>query len=202
MFSFTRLRGADPSLGVEMASTGEVACFGETQNEAFMNAILSTKFELPSNNRTIMLSIASDAKRFEFAESAVELVKLGKYKLYATPGTAAYYKDNYQLDMEVVTKPQSESDDGPGTALHEIKGSKIDLVINISDGTSVRKDEITSGYLIRRASVDFGTSLVTNVKCAVQLVECLSRGLDNESAVEPRHISEYYRIPSIGWTLK
>ena len=86
-------------------------------------------------------------------------------------------------------------------ALHEIKAGKIDLVVNISDGT-VRKDEITSGYLIRRASVDFGTSLVTNVKCAIALVDCLERGMDKQSAFVPRHIGEYYDIPSVGWTLK
>jgi carbamoyl-phosphate synthase/aspartate carbamoyltransferase len=201
MFSFTRLRGADPSLGVEMASTGEVACFGEDQNQAFMQALLSTNFKLPSNNHSILLSIATEQKRFEFAESVLTLVKLNKYKLYATPGTAQYYKDHHNLDFVVVQKSTDESDDGPGTAVYEIKQSKIDLVINVSDGTG-RKDEITSGYLIRRASVDFGTSLITNVKCAIELVQCLDRGLDKKGAFIPRHIQEYYTIPSVGWTLK
>lgn len=201
MFSFTRLRGADPNLGVEMASTGEVACFGQDQNEAFLKAMLSTTFKLPTNNRSIMFSIATDEKRFEFSESLLALVKMDKYKLYATPGTAQYYKERHNLDLQVVQKPADESDDGEGTALREIKGGKIDLVINISDGT-IRKDEITSGYLIRRASVDFGTSLVTNVKCAIELVQCLERGMDKPNAFVPRHIAEYYAIPSIGWTLK
>jgi hypothetical protein len=201
MFSFTRLRGADPTLGVEMASTGEVACFGEGQNEAFMQAMLSTDFKMPTKNHSIMISIASEEKRYELHESVLELVKLNKYKLYATPGTAQYYKDLHGVDMTVVEKPTDEKDDGAGTALHEIKAGKIDLVINISDGT-VRKDEITSGYLIRRASVDFGTSLITNVKCAVELIQCLGRGMDKPNAFEPRHIAEYYSIPSVGWTVK
>jgi hypothetical protein len=201
MFSFTRLRGADPTLGVEMASTGEVACFGEDQQEAFLNALLATTFELPKKNNSILLAIASDTFRFEFAEAAEQLHKLGKYKLYATPGTAQYYKDNHNIDLEVVTKSVDENDNGPGTAVHIIKSGKIDLVINISDGT-VRKDEITSGYMIRRASVDFGTSLITNVKCAIELVHCLDRGLDKESAIVPRHIAEYYDIPTVGWTKK
>mmetsp|Transcript_11213 Transcript_11213/g.26428 ORF Transcript_11213/g.26428 Transcript_11213/m.26428 type:complete len:952 (-) Transcript_11213:172-3027(-) len=201
MFSFTRLRGADPSLGVEMASTGEVACFGEDQNEAFMQALLSTTFKLPTNNHTILLSIAASEKRFEFADSVITLQEMGKYTLYGTPGTAEYYKEKYNIDMKVVTKPDDDSDDGEGTALHEIKQGNIDLVINISDGTG-RKDELTSGYLIRRASVDFGTSLVTNVKCAIELVTCLERGLDKKDAFVPRHIGEYYKIPSVGWTLK
>lgn len=201
MFSFTRLRGADPNLGVEMASTGEVACFGEDQNQAFMQALLSTNFKLPTKNHSILVSIAEDKKRFEFAESAVALANMGKYTLYGTPGTAKYYKDLYNIEMTVVQKPADESDDGPGTALYEIKEGKIDMVINVSDGTG-RKDELTSGYLIRRASVDFGSSLVTNVKCAVELVQCLERGLDKKDAFVPRHIQEYYTIPSVGWTLK
>merc|ERR1712194_196462 len=85
MFSFTRLRGADPSLGVEMASTGEVACFGEDQNEAFMQSLLATDFKLPTKNHSILLSIATVEKRQELAESVQTLVKLGKYKLYGTP---------------------------------------------------------------------------------------------------------------------
>ena len=120
---------------------------------------------------------------------------------WTSPGTAKFYKEELGVDIEVVSKPTGESDDGPGTALYEIKAGNIDLVINISDGT-VRKDEITSGYLIRRASVDFGTSLVTNVKCAVELVQCLERGMDKPSAFTPRHISEYYDIPSTGWAPK
>lgn len=166
-----------------------------------MQALLSTTFKLPNRKRTILLSIASDMFRYEFAESVVQLSKMGKYKLYATPGTAAYYKDHLKIDMEVVAKSEEESDDGPGTALHEIKSGNIDLVINISDGT-VRKDEITSGYMIRRASVDFGASLITNVKCAIELVQCLARGMDNDKAFTPRHISEYYKIPTVGWTKK
>lgn len=201
MFSFTRLRGADPSLGVEMASTGEVACFGEDQNEAFMQSLLATTFQLPSKNHSILLSIATDDNRVEFEESLEALVKLDKYKLYGTPGTAKHYKDHFDIDLIVVEKPKDENDDGPGTALYEIKKGNIDMVINISDGTG-RKDELTSGYLIRRASVDFGTSLVTNLKCAVELVQCLERGMDKKDAFIPRHIGEYYKIPSVGWTLK
>jgi carbamoyl-phosphate synthase/aspartate carbamoyltransferase len=187
-----------------MASTGEVACFGEDQNEAFMQALLSTTFELPTNNHSILLSIASDSKRFEFAESLLTLVNMDKYKLFGTPGTAEYYKKHYNIDIEVVTKPvadESDSDDGPGSAMHKIKSGKVDLVVNITDST-VRRDEVTAGYLIRRATVDFGVSLITNVKCAIELVQCFERGFDKERAVTPRHISEYYKIPSVGWVTK
>jgi len=197
MFSFTRLRGADPTLGVEMASTGEVACFGRDEHEAFIQALLSTGFKLPIKNRTILLSIASDAFRKEFREAAFILAKLG-YKIYGTPGTQKYYAEK-GLDIELVTKPESENDEGQAgttSALTLIKAMKIDLIINISEGTT-RKDEISSGYIIRRAAVDFDTSLITNVKCAIKFAECLGRGLDKYKA---KHIGEFYELPTIGWT--
>ena len=194
MFSFTRLRGADPTLGVEMASTGEVACFGEDAHEAFLQAMLATGFKLPVRNRTILLSIASDVFRYEFAAAARILADLG-YSLYGTPGTTKYYEERENLILKVVTKPETEEDDGEGTALEVIKSRQIDMVINISEGTNLR-DEITSGYIIRRAAVDFDVSLVTNVKCAVYLAECLERGAEK---FQPRHIGEFYNMPTIGW---
>ena len=197
MFSFTRLRGADPTLGVEMASTGEVACFGVDAHEAFLQALLASTFKLPEKNKSILLSIASDKFRYEFAEGVCALNKLG-YKLYGTPGTANYYKKNHDIDMISVTKPVHDDDLGDGTklsALNEIRSGKIDMLINISEGTSHR-DEITAGYIMRRAAVDFGVSLITNVKCAVFLAEALERHLDKFQA---KHIGEFYKLPTIGW---
>jgi len=193
IFSFTRLRGADPTLGVEMASTGEVACFGEDAHEAFLRSILSTPFKLPNKNRTILFSIASETFRREFADAAATLHKLG-YKLYGTPGTAKFFQGR-NLEITSVTKPSSETDDGPGTALHEIKNGNIDLVINVSEDAT-RRDEVTAGYMIRRATVDFGVSLVTDLKCAILLAECLERGVGRGP---PRHIGEFYQIPTVGW---
>ena len=193
IFSFTRLRGADPALGVEMASTGEVACFGEDTHEAFLQSMLSTTFKVPPENGSILLSIASEGFRREFAEAAVHLSNCG-FRLFATPGTAAFYLSQYNIDMKVVEKPADESDDGPGTALHAIKGGEIDMVINISEGTT-RKEEMTSGYLIRRTTVDFGVSLVTNVKCGIVLAECFELGMHRGRFV-PRHIGEYYKMPT------
>jgi carbamoyl-phosphate synthase/aspartate carbamoyltransferase len=199
IFSFTRLRGADPTLGVEMASTGEVACFGEDSHEAFLQSMLSTTFKLPNKNKTILLSIASDAFRGEMAEAVKILHKLG-YTIYATPGTHKFYADHHGINFICVSKSADESDDGEGTALHEIKTGKIDLMINVSEGTT-RREEITSGYLLRRAVVDFGVSLVTDVKCAIKLAECLERGM-GDGKFTPRHIGEFYKIPSVGWTTK
>jgi carbamoyl-phosphate synthase large subunit len=193
IFSFTRLRGADPALGVEMSSTGEVACFGEDTHEAFLQSMLSTTFKLPPENGCILLSIASEEFRREFAEAAVTLAKCG-FQLFATSGTAAFYLSQYNITMTVLSKPSTETDDGPDSALEIIKSGRIDLVINISEGT-VRKEEITSGYLIRRTTVDFGVSLVTNVKCGIVLAECFELGMHKGRFV-PRHIGEYYKMPT------
>ena len=180
-----------------MASTGEVACFGEDSHAAFLQAMLSTPFKLPNKNRSILLSIASDVFRQEFAEAAEILYKLD-YKLYATPGTAKYYEDHFGMKLTVVSKPMDENEDGEGTALYEIKQGNIDLVINVSEG-STRSDEITSGYVIRRSVVDFGVSLITDVKCAIKLAECLERGM-GDGKFEPRHVGEFYKLPTIGWS--
>jgi carbamoyl-phosphate synthase/aspartate carbamoyltransferase len=199
MFSFTRLRGADPTLGVEMASTGEVACFGEDSHSAFLLSMLSTNFKLPSKDRTILLSIASDEFRHEFAVSARALQTLG-YTLSATPGTARFYEENYGMKIPAVSKPTDDCAEGPGTALYEIKNKTTCLVINVSEG-STRRQEITAGYQLRRAVVDFGVSLMTDIKCAIKLVECLERGM-GEGRPTPRHIGEFYNIPTVGWTSK
>ncbi len=98
------------------------------------------------------------------------------------------------LDLEDV----DDSDESPGTALYEIKNRSVDLVINISEGTT-RREEITAGYIIRRAVVDFGVSLLTDVKCAIKFTECLERGM-GEGRQIPRHIGEFYKIPTVGWT--
>ena len=197
MFSFTRLRGADPTLGVEMASTGEVACYGHTAHEAFLQAMLAANFKLPEKNRSILLSIASQTFREEFAPAAIILHKLG-YKLYGTEGTSAYYNEKHNLGFTTVSKPKDEDDLGDGSslsALKEIKSDKIDLLINVSDGTSI-KGEITAGYTMRRAAVDFGVSLITNIKCAIMFAEAMERGHDNISI---KHIKDFYELPTIGW---
>jgi hypothetical protein len=195
MFSFTRLRGADPTLGVEMSSTGEVACFGDDVHEAFLQSLLATGFKLPKKNSTVLLSIASDPFRHAFANSAIILKKLG-FQLRGTPGTVDFFKSNYSLDLDCVIKPVDADASGhcPKTgipsALTVIKEGKVQLVINISEGTT-HKDEITSGYLIRRTAADFGVSLVTNLNCAIWLIKSLEHGFDNFKA---KSVSEFYSL--------
>jgi carbamoyl-phosphate synthase/aspartate carbamoyltransferase len=122
------------------------------------------------------------------------LSKLG-YHLHGTPGTTKWYKDNCDLTLKSLIKPESE-DDEKSSALWAIRNGDIDLTINISEGTT-RKDDISAGYIIRRACVDFDCSLVTNLKCAVMLAECLERGNDK---YEAKHIGEFYKLPTVGWT--
>ena len=180
MFSFTRLRGADPTLGVEMSSTGEVACFGRDVQEAFLQALLASNFNLPQKLPTkyILVSIAEDSMRAEFLLSMQLLHEMG-YQLACTPGTAEYYSP-LGLPVKSLNKPGDgdASKDGNGddkdTVLKWIREKKIDLVINIPEGTT-RTDEISAGYLMRRTAVDFGTSLLTNMKCAELFCEALHR---------------------------
>ena len=184
MFSFTRLRGADPTLGVEMSSTGEVACFGRDVQEAFLQALLASNFNLPQKlpNKYILVSIAEDSMRAEFLLSMQMLHEMG-YQLACTPGTAEYYA---QQGITVISLNKPSPDDFEGgdgdasgsgdknTVLKWIRNKTIDLVINIPEGTT-RTEEISAGYLMRRAAVDFGTSLLTNVKCAALFCEALHR---------------------------
>ena len=178
MFSFTRLRGADPTLGCEMSSTGEVACFGADVHEAFLQALLATNFQLPQKtaDKFILISIAEDSMRLEFFESVKLLFQMG-YQLAGTPGTAAYYSEQ-GIPMRQLDKPSDESveqlpKDG---VLAWIRDKRVDLCINIPEGTS-RTEEITGGYLMRRAAVDFGCSLLTNIKIAILFVSALHRNL-------------------------
>jgi len=196
MFSFTRLRGADPKLGVEMSSTGEVACFGVNAHDAFLKSLLSTGFKLPSKTMNILLSIANEDFRKEFLEAAKILQKLG-YNLYGTPGTAQFYESR-GLKIVSVEKPSDEDDDQRAGALKMIKDGEIDMTINIPEGTD-RKDEITAGYILRRASVDFGSSLVTNIKCAVMLSEALELDAAEKKHVL-NHIADFHKRPMMGFS--
>lgn len=139
-------------------------------------ALLATTFQLPSKqaDKFILVSIAEDKMRQEFLESMHQLIEMG-YNLAGTPGTAEYYT---QLGIKIISldKPTDESvdmlpEDG---VIAWIRDKRIDLVINIPEGTS-RTDEVTGGYLMRRAAVDFGASLLTNMKCAVLFCDALHR---------------------------
>ncbi len=163
-FSFTRLKGSDPVLGVEMASTGEVACLGDDFNEAFLKSLISVGFKPPQ--KTILLSTGPIDSKAEFLESTRILEKMG-FRFYATKGTADFMKDN-GIKTKVLHWPLENRE--PNT-LSYIADRKIDLVINIPK--SSEKEELDNDYLIRRRAVDFDVPLITNLQLAKRLVEPL-----------------------------
>ncbi|KYK33154.1 MAG: carbamoyl phosphate synthase large subunit [Thermoplasmatales archaeon SG8-52-3] len=165
-FSFTRLKGSDPVLGVEMASTGEVACLGDDFNEAFIKSLISVGFKLPQ--KTILLSTGPIDSKMEFLESSKKLSELG-FKFYATKGTADFLKEN-GLDADILHWPLDKIE--PNT-LSYISNKKIDLVINIPK--NIEKEELDNDYLIRRKAVDFDVPLITNLQLAKRFVESISK---------------------------
>ncbi|DAC72384.1 MAG TPA: carbamoyl phosphate synthase large subunit [Thermoplasmata archaeon] len=165
-FSFTRLKGSDPVLGVEMSSTGEVACLGDEFNEAFLKSLLSVEFILPK--KTILLSTGPVDCKADFLSSTRILQSLG-YMFYATKGTADFMNEN-GIDAEVLCWPLEEKE--PNTLTYIAEG-KIDLVINIPK--NIEREELDNDYLIRRKAVDFNVPLITNIQLAKRFVEALSR---------------------------
>ncbi|XP_067639482.1 multifunctional protein r [Eurosta solidaginis] len=176
-FSFSRLGGADVQLGVEMASTGEVACFGDNRYEAYLKAMMSTGFQIPK--KAILLSIGSYNHKKELLPSIQDLAKMG-YKLYASKGTGNFYAE-HKIDVETVQwtfdKQSPEDPNGELRHLAEFLANKqFDLVINLplSVGGARRVSSfMTHGYRTRRLAVDYSIPLVTDVKCTKLLVESM-----------------------------
>ena len=164
-FSFTRLDGADPTLGVEMASTGEVACLGDDFEEAFLKSLLSVGYDLIVKN--ILLSTGPIATKAVFLQSARSLKDLG-ISLYATQGTSDFLRAN-GIKATVLRWPLEG--EGPNTIEYLSQG-KIDLVINIPK--NYQEQELTNDYLIRRKAVDFSVPLITNIQLAQRFVEAIS----------------------------
>jgi carbamoyl-phosphate synthase large subunit len=179
-FSFTRLEGADPVLGVEMASTGEVGCIGDDFEDAFLKALLSVGFRLPVGG--ILLSTGPVRYKAAFLASTRELVAEG-VKFYATRGTAAFLAQSGVL----VTPVNWPLERQPPTAIDLIRDRAVDLVINIPKDAT--KDELINDYMIRRAAVDHGVPLITNIQLAQRLAQCLcERSLES---LEVRGWGEY-----------
>ena len=179
-FSFSRLSGADPVLGVEMASTGEVASFGHDKYEAYIKALLSTGFRLP--NKNILLSIGSFKDKMELLPSVHKLCKMG-YNLFATAGTADFLEEHgiSVQYLEVLSGPDEDQKSEYSLTQH-LANNLIDLYINLPSNNRFRRpaNYMSRGYRTRRMAVDYQTPLVTNVKNAKMLIEALSRHYDFE----------------------
>lgn len=163
-FSFTRLEGADPTTGVEMASTGEVACLGKDFDEAFLKALTAIGFKFPI--KSILISSGTIESKSELLESTRQLLKCG-IKFYATPGTAKFMEAN-GIPVETLDWPLNGRSPN---AIDYIKSGKIDLVINIPK--NYQEEELTNDYIIRRTAVDFKIPLITNRQLAMRLAEAL-----------------------------
>jgi len=163
-FSFTRLKGSDPVLGVEMSSTGEVACLGDDFNEAFLKSVLSIGFRIPKKG--ILLSTGPLKKKAEFLEEMKMLQKLG-IDFYATEGTYKFYKEN-NFDIKLLNRPFTEIEPN---ILTYLENGKIDLVLNIPKNDE--KDELDSDYFIRRKAVDLNIPLITNIQVAKRFVKSI-----------------------------
>ncbi|CAL1543202.1 unnamed protein product [Lymnaea stagnalis] len=178
VFSFSRLQGADVLLGVEMASTGEVACFGENRYDAYLKAQLSTGFQIPKKN--ILISIGSFKHKNELIPTIRTLEKLG-YQLFASMGTADFYNE-HNFNIKAVDWPYEDTGDESSrngeqrTIADYLSEHMFDLVINLplrNSGSYRASSFITQGYKTRRMAVDYSVPLITDVKCTKLFVEAI-----------------------------
>ncbi len=181
-FSFARLQNADPVLGVDMSSTGEVGCLGDDLNEALLNALIATGYRLPKSGSSILISSGAAKGKVSLLEPAMQLVKKG-YKVYATGGTAKFFNDN-GVKATAVSWPDEE---GENNVMDMIADHQFSLIINVPKNHTKR--ELTNGYRIRRGAIDHNIPLMTNVRLAKAFIEAFT-ALD-ESSIKIKSWQEY-----------
>ena len=165
-FSFARLQNADPVLGVDMSSTGEVGCMGDTFEEALLNSLIATGYKIPSKDKGIMLSSGGTKEKASLLDAAQALVKNG-YTIYATAGTAKFLNEN-NVKATAVGWPDEDHKDIPNV-MQMIADHKFDLIVNIPKNHTKR--ELTNGYRIRRGAIDHNIPLITNARLASAFIE-------------------------------
>ena len=165
-FSFARLQNADPVLGVDMSSTGEVGCMGDTFEEALLNSLIATGYKIPSKDKGIMLSSGGAKEKASLLDAAQALVKNG-YTIYATAGTAKFLNEN-NVKATAVGWPDEDHKDIPNV-MQMIADHKFDLIVNIPKNYTKR--ELTNGYRIRRGAIDHNIPLFTNARLASAFIE-------------------------------
>ena len=165
-FSFARLQNADPVLGVDMSSTGEVGCMGDTFEEALLNSLIARGYKIPSKDKGIMLSSGGAKEKASLLDAAQALVKNG-YTIYATAGTAKFLNEN-NVKATAVGWPDEDHKDLPNV-MQMIADHKFDLIVNIPKNYTKR--ELTNGYRIRRGAIDHNIPLITNARLASAFIE-------------------------------
>ena len=179
-FSFARLLKADPVLGVDMASTGEVGCIGENYYEAILKSMLSVGHRIPKKN--ILISSGPTRSKVELLNSTRMLIEKG-YNIYSTAGTAKFFKEN-GIDTQILYWPDEDKEPNIMEYLHD---RKIDLVINIPKNHTKR--ELDNGYKIRRAAVDYNIPLITNARLASAFIYAICKVDPTEIAI--KSLDEY-----------
>lgn len=181
MFSFTRLKGSDPILGVEMASTGEVACLGDDFDEAFLKSFLSTGFSIPT--KAVLLSTGTTREKADVLEEIRTLESMG-LKLYGTKGTADFYIDR-GIHVEALYRPSTGKEP---SILSYLNDGIIDLVINIPKTNEPK--ELDDDYQVRRRAVDLNIPLITNSKVAKRFIKAFQKY--DESDLKIKSWKEYH----------
>ncbi|PLW19902.1 hypothetical protein PCANC_17259 [Puccinia coronata f. sp. avenae] len=176
-FSFSRLAGADPVLGVEMSSTGEVACFGKDKYEAYLKAILATNVRLPK--KSVLFSIGAYADKLEMLPSVQRLHRLG-YTIYGTAGTNDFITEHgipCKFLEAFSSQEEAKGQKAEYSLIDHLKQGKVDLFINLPSRNRFRRPQqhISLGYRARRTAIDHAIPLITNVKNAKILIEGLAR---------------------------
>jgi aspartate carbamoyltransferase len=203
MFSFTRLLGADPILGVEMASTGEVACFGSTPEEAYYKGLVATQRAPP--RQCVGVSIGSYKEKLEFLASAKFLVSIG-IRIVATPGTADFFQEHgVPAEVAIWSNPDEYSaSEGKNTIDKMLIDGRVEFFINIPSNNSYRRVRSfeSPGYASRRTAVDFNVPLLTNIKCAKMFVKVMaylrrSEGNVSLSPYDARFSSRVITLPGL-----
>jgi carbamoyl-phosphate synthase large subunit len=194
-FSFMRLSGADPVLGVEMLSTGEVACLGENFSDAFSKAMQAAEFTIPPKDGAVLISVGGDVERKKrVAPIAKALADMG-FRIYATAHTAEVLNEA-GVKTKILYKVNEGNDPN---ILDYLQARKIDLVINVpmANKRSNITDIITDGYIIRRQAVEFNIPVITNLQLAAALVEVLKAKDQNGNSI--RSLNEY--MDDLPWKL-
>ncbi|MDR3704657.1 MAG: carbamoyl-phosphate synthase (glutamine-hydrolyzing) large subunit [Paludibacteraceae bacterium] len=179
-FSFTRLQKADPVLGVDMASTGEVGCLGTNFDDALLTAMLSVGYRIPTKN--IMVSSGETKSKVDLLEACKLLVKNG-YSIYSTGGTHKFMEEN-NIESTLVGWPDEEA---PLKVMEMISDKQFDLVINIPK--DLTKRELSNGYKIRRGAIDYNIPLITNARLASAFIKAFCKM--KEDKIDIKHWGEY-----------
>jgi carbamoyl-phosphate synthase large subunit len=195
-FSFMRLSGADPVLGVEMLSTGEVACLGENFADAFSKALQSAEFRIPPKGGSVLITVGGEDPKRRAVPLAKAFKEMG-FKIYATEHTAEALQAAGVNSISVLSKVK-ESGENPNI-LDYLQNQKIDLVVNVPMGNKSRNysDVLTDGYLIRRQAVEFNVPVITNLELASALVRVLKQRENNGNTI--RSLNEY--MNELPWKL-